>query len=150
MSGSARQSGGRCRLLRAGSRPSVCRGFVLCALAHGDSQRGFERTPRTDAKRQRADEAVTRLRAADGLFCIDAAAGCTLGTVVRVSPVLNLVVASCKFRWDNGKFAGMTEPSTGYHGVKCFETFGDIGFTSDSRCAAAWRPCVSTARRCSP
>jgi O-acetylhomoserine (thiol)-lyase len=33
------------------------------------------------------------------------------------------------FRWDNGKFPGMTEPSAGYHGVKFYETFGDFGFS---------------------
>jgi O-acetylhomoserine (thiol)-lyase len=37
------------------------------------------------------------------------------------------------FAWDNGKFPGMTEPSTGYHGVKFYETFGDFGFTMRAR-----------------
>ena len=50
--------------------------------------------------------------------------GTTLGGVV---------VESGKFPWDNGKFAGMTEPSTGYHGVKFFETFGDFAFTMRCR-----------------
>ncbi len=41
---------------------------------------------------------------------------------------------SGKFPWDNGNFPGMTEPSTGYHGVRFFETFGDFGFTMKARC----------------
>ena len=50
--------------------------------------------------------------------------GTTLGGVI---------VESGKFPWDNGKFPGMTEPSTGYHGVRFFETFGDFGFTMRAR-----------------
>lgn len=44
-----------------------------------------------------------------------------------------VVVESGRFPWDNGKFPGMTEPSSGYHGVKFFETFGDFGFTMRCR-----------------
>jgi O-acetylhomoserine (thiol)-lyase len=44
-----------------------------------------------------------------------------------------VVVESGKFPWDNGKFASMTEPSAGYHGVKFYETFGDFGFTMKAR-----------------
>ena len=44
-----------------------------------------------------------------------------------------LVVESGKFPWDNGKFATMTEPSPGYHGVRFYETFGDFGFTMKCR-----------------
>jgi O-acetylhomoserine (thiol)-lyase len=43
------------------------------------------------------------------------------------------VVESGKFPWNNGKFPGMTEPSTGYHGVRFYETFGDFGFTMRAR-----------------
>jgi O-acetylhomoserine (thiol)-lyase len=44
------------------------------------------------------------------------------------------VVVECgRFPWDNGKFASMTEPSAGYHGVKFFETFGDFAFTMKAR-----------------
>ena len=46
-----------------------------------DNLLGFEREPRTDAERQRADAAVAQLRAADRLFRIDPAAGCTLAKV---------------------------------------------------------------------
>ena len=44
-----------------------------------------------------------------------------------------VVVESGKFPWDNGKFASMTEPSAGYHGVRFYETFGDFGFTMKAR-----------------
>jgi len=44
-----------------------------------------------------------------------------------------IIVESGKFPWDNGKFATMTEPSPGYHGVRFFETFGDFGFTMKCR-----------------
>jgi len=44
-----------------------------------------------------------------------------------------VIVESGKFPWDNGKFATMTEPSPGYHGVRFYETFGDFGFTMKCR-----------------
>ena len=44
-----------------------------------------------------------------------------------------VVVESGKFPWGNGKFASMTEPSAGYHGVRFFETFGDFAFTMKAR-----------------
>ncbi|HJV94348.1 MAG TPA: O-acetylhomoserine aminocarboxypropyltransferase/cysteine synthase family protein [Azonexus sp.] len=44
-----------------------------------------------------------------------------------------VIVESGKFPWDNGKFATMTDPSPGYHGVRFFETFGDFGFTMKCR-----------------
>ena len=44
-----------------------------------------------------------------------------------------VIVESGKFPWDNGRFATMTEPSPGYHGVRFFETFGDFGFTMKCR-----------------
>ena len=44
-----------------------------------------------------------------------------------------VVVESGRFPWDNGKFPEMVEPSTGYHGVRFYETFGDFGFTMKAR-----------------
>jgi O-acetylhomoserine (thiol)-lyase len=44
-----------------------------------------------------------------------------------------IIVESGNFPWDNGKFATMTEPSPGYHGVRFYETFGDFGFTMKCR-----------------
>jgi len=45
-----------------------------------------------------------------------------------------VIVESGKFDWANGNFPGMTEPSTGYHGIRFYETFGDFGFTAKARC----------------
>jgi len=55
-----------------------------------DNLLGFERAPRTDAEKERAAAAVARLRAADKLFRIDSAAGCTLDKVELVSAALAL------------------------------------------------------------
>jgi O-acetylhomoserine (thiol)-lyase len=44
-----------------------------------------------------------------------------------------VVVERGGFPWDNGKFPHMVEPSTGYHGVKFFETFGDFAFSMKVR-----------------
>ena len=55
-----------------------------------DNLVGFERAPRTPAERKRVDEAVAALRAADGVFTPDPAAGCTLRSVVLHSAVLKL------------------------------------------------------------
>ncbi|MGA7985431.1 MAG: O-acetylhomoserine aminocarboxypropyltransferase/cysteine synthase family protein [Burkholderiales bacterium] len=44
-----------------------------------------------------------------------------------------VIVESGKFKWDNGNFPGMTEPSPGYHGVRFYETFGDFGYTMKAR-----------------
>jgi len=55
-----------------------------------DNLVGFERAPRTDAERQTAAAAVARLQAADALFKIDPAAGCTLKNVTLRSAALKL------------------------------------------------------------
>lgn len=55
-----------------------------------DNLVGFERAPRTDAERQRADEAVARLKDGERLFRFDPAAGCKLARVDIVSPALGL------------------------------------------------------------
>ena len=44
-----------------------------------------------------------------------------------------VIVESGKFKWDNGNFPEMTEPSPGYHGVRFYETFGDFGYTMKAR-----------------
>jgi hypothetical protein len=55
-----------------------------------DNLVGFERAPRTDAERKRADEAVAKLRDGDQMFRFDAAAGCKMASVKLDSPVLGL------------------------------------------------------------
>jgi Protein of unknown function (DUF2796) len=58
-----------------------------------DNLLGFERAPRTDAERERAAAVVKKLNAAEGLFRIDSAAGCTLAKVTLVSAPLGLGTA---------------------------------------------------------
>jgi hypothetical protein len=55
-----------------------------------DNLVGFERAPRTDSERKRADEAVARLRAGDEMFKFDPAAGCKMARVELTSAVLKL------------------------------------------------------------
>jgi hypothetical protein len=55
-----------------------------------DNLVGFERAPRTDTERQRADQAVARLRAGDEMFKFDPAAGCKMAGVELTSAVLKL------------------------------------------------------------
>ena len=88
-----------------------------------DNLLGFERAPRTDAERDKATALVARLRAAELLFRIDAAAGCTLAKVELVSVALGLGKAAAgavasdhsdlnavfEFRCKNGARAGFVE-----------------------------------------
>lgn len=39
-----------------------------------------------------------------------------------------IIVDSGKFPWDNGKFPDFVDPSPGYHGLKFWETFGNMAF----------------------
>jgi hypothetical protein len=55
-----------------------------------DNLVGFERAPRTDSERKRADEAVARLKDGDALFKFDPAAGCKLARASLHSPALGL------------------------------------------------------------
>lgn len=55
-----------------------------------DNLVGFERAPRSDEERRRADAAVATLKAAAALFRLDPAAQCTLATVELVSAPLGL------------------------------------------------------------
>jgi hypothetical protein len=53
-----------------------------------DNLVGFERAPRTDSERQRAGEAVARLKDGERMFQFDAAAGCKLARFSLDSPAL--------------------------------------------------------------
>ena len=55
-----------------------------------DNLLGFERAPRTDGERATVEQALAKLRAADQLFRIDGAAGCTLDKVTLNAPVLGV------------------------------------------------------------
>lgn len=56
-----------------------------------------------------------------------------------------IIVDSGKFPWNNGKFAGFTEPSRAYHGMKFWDTFGGISFIIKARVEGLRDigPCVS-------
>jgi hypothetical protein len=59
-----------------------------------DNLLGFERAPRTDAERDKANAAIAKLRLGETLFRIDAAAGCTLDKVELRSAPLQLGAAA--------------------------------------------------------
>ena len=44
-----------------------------------------------------------------------------------------LIVDAGNFPWDNGKFPEFTDPNPGYHGLKLWETFGNISFILKTR-----------------
>lgn len=39
-----------------------------------------------------------------------------------------IVIDSGKFKWDNGKFPGLTEPDDSYHGLKYYEALGELAY----------------------
>lgn len=39
-----------------------------------------------------------------------------------------MVVDSGQFKWDNGKFPGLTEPDASYHGLKYYEALGPLAY----------------------
>jgi O-acetylhomoserine (thiol)-lyase len=44
-----------------------------------------------------------------------------------------VIIDSGRFKWDNGLFPGLTEPSKGYHGIRFYETFGDFAWIMKAR-----------------
>ncbi len=44
-----------------------------------------------------------------------------------------IIIDSGKFPWNNGKFPYLSEPSPGYHGMKFWDTFGNISFIIRAR-----------------
>jgi O-acetylhomoserine (thiol)-lyase len=56
-----------------------------------------------------------------------------------------IIVDSGKFPWNNGKFPQFTEPSPAYHGMKFWDTFGNIRFIIKTRVEGLrdLGPCVS-------
>lgn len=44
-----------------------------------------------------------------------------------------VIVDSGRFKWDNGLFPGLTEPSKGYHDIRFYETFGDFAWIMKAR-----------------
>ena len=56
-----------------------------------------------------------------------------------------IIVDGGKFPWNNGKFPGFTEPARAYHGLKFWDTFGNISFIIKARVEGLRDigPCVS-------
>ncbi len=56
-----------------------------------------------------------------------------------------IIVDSGKFPWNNGNFRQFTDPSLAYHGMKFWETFGNISFIIKTRVEGLrdMGPCVS-------
>ncbi len=44
-----------------------------------------------------------------------------------------VIIDSGNFNWDNGNFGTLTDPSPAYHGVKFYETFGQLAFLVKAR-----------------
>jgi O-acetylhomoserine (thiol)-lyase len=44
-----------------------------------------------------------------------------------------IIVDSGRFPWDKGQFPQLLEPSRGYHGIRFYESFGDIAFITKAR-----------------
>jgi O-acetylhomoserine (thiol)-lyase len=44
-----------------------------------------------------------------------------------------VIVDSGRFPWDRGRFPQMLEPSKGYHGIRFYETFGDMAYIMKAR-----------------
>jgi O-acetylhomoserine (thiol)-lyase len=44
-----------------------------------------------------------------------------------------VIVDGGRFPWDKGKFPQLLEPSRGYHGIRFYESFGDIAFIMKAR-----------------
>jgi O-acetylhomoserine (thiol)-lyase len=55
------------------------------------------------------------------------------------------IIDSGKFPWNNGKFPHFTEPSAAYHGMKFWDTFGNISFIIKARVEGLRDvgPCIS-------
>ena len=93
-----------------------------------DNLLGFERAPRTDAERAKADAAVARLRDGAVMFRIDGAAGCTLAKVELVSAPLQLGTAAAG-SGDHGDLSGSYQfnckaaAKAGFVEVGLFEAF---------------------------
>ncbi|MDP4290305.1 MAG: O-acetylhomoserine aminocarboxypropyltransferase/cysteine synthase [Bacteroidota bacterium] len=56
-----------------------------------------------------------------------------------------VIVDGGNFDWGNGRFPQLTEPSEGYHGLKFYETFGNLAFIIKTRVEGLrdWGPTIS-------
>ena len=97
-----------------------------------DNLLGFERAPRTDAERERAAAVVKKLQAADGLFRIDPAAGCTLAKATLKSAALGLGADPATAKGDHADLEGRFEftckagAKAGFIEVGLFDAFAPL------------------------
>ena len=93
-----------------------------------DSLLGFERAPRDDAERKRADEARARLRDAAALFAIDPAARCTPAKVELNAPALGGAAARDEHADLEASYEFICKDATrvGFVEVGLFDAFGRL------------------------
>ena len=97
-----------------------------------DNLIGFERAPRTDAERDKANAAVAKLRLGEALFRIDAAAGCTLDKVELRSAPLQLGPVGTTTSGDHGDLTALymfnckAGAKAGFVEVGLFEAFASL------------------------
>ena len=90
---------------------------------------GFERAPRSPAEQEQVQALLRRLRAADQLFRIDAAAGCTLARAELKSATLQLGQGGAAAKGDHADLEGSFEfrcqagARAGFIEVGLFEAF---------------------------
>lgn len=96
-----------------------------------DSLIGFERAPRTDAEREKADAAVKKLRDGAAMFRIDGNAGCELARVDLKAPHLGLG-GTAPASGDHADLSGLYEfrcsagAKAGFVEVGLFEAFAGL------------------------
>ena len=98
-----------------------------------DNLVGFERAPRTDSERKRADEAVARLKDGDKLFQFDPAAGCKLMRTNLDSPPLGLGSNSPPAKGDHADLFGSWEFSCADAAKAAYVDVGLFAFKSLKR-----------------
>ncbi len=92
---------------------------------------GFERAPRTDAEREKADAAVKKLRDGAAMFRIDGGAGCELARVDLKAPHLGLG-GGAPGTGEHADLSGLYEftckagAKAGFVEVGLFEAFGGL------------------------
>jgi hypothetical protein len=107
-----------------------------------DNLVGFERAPRTDSERKRADEAVARLKDGDKMFQFDPAAGCKLARASLDSPALGLGTSSnaAPAKGDHADLFASWEFSCAMRPRPLTWTWGCLPSSSSSACRCSW-PC---------
>lgn len=93
---------------------------------------GFERAPRSPAEQEQVQALLARLRAADQMFRIDSAAGCTLARADLKSPVLQVGQGGPAAKGEHAELKGLFEfrcqagARAGFIEVGLFEAFPSL------------------------